>query len=197
MTEKVHLSFNRTIRNREVSAAIRYGGGTDGWIASADERLVEDSEGDLAAGPLAAFDHAGSNGLDVTIDTGEALVEGAYLATDDQHTVSLTASTADQTVYVGWRDGAADTIVVGLDTAFAGPDHRIAAWSFDTDGSGVTAVVDERDIGSTATPDQLRAQDVLRVPVYASKADIPTDLPEGTIVFAQQETSFFGEDGTN
>ena len=66
-----------------------------------------------------------------------------------------------------------------------------------TGGAGVTSVVDERDLGSTATPEQLRAQDVLRVPVYASKADIPADLPAGTIVFAQQERSFFGEDGTN
>ena len=64
-----------------------------------------------------------------------------------------------------------------------------------TGGAGVTSVVDERDLGSTATPEQLRAQDVLRVPVYASEADIPADLPAGTIVFAQQERSFFAEDG--
>lgn len=146
MTEKVHLSFNRTIRSREVAAAIQYGGGTEGWIAPSDQRLVEDSEGELATGPLGAFNYVSSSGMDVTIDTGEALVEGAYVVSDAQHTVTLDASTTGQTVYVGWQDGAADTVIVGLDSAFTVDDHRLPAWTFDTDGSDVTSVTDERSM---------------------------------------------------
>jgi len=59
MTQKVHLSFDRRIRNREVSAAIQYGGGSDGWISEAGNRLVEDSE-------IISARHLGERGREVT-----------------------------------------------------------------------------------------------------------------------------------
>jgi len=194
--------------NLEAGAA--WGQFSEGWIVPGTQpSRPARGEAAIDETQLNAFAETSTAGsLSVTIDPGEAFVDG-WLARDTSTDVDLAAGTADQTVFVGWdvsavyssnedanRD-AADTVIVGLASAFGDLDPRVPLWSFDTDGSGVTAVVDERDIGSTATPDQLRAQDVLRVPVYASKADIPTDLPEGTIVFAQQETSFFGEDGTN
>jgi hypothetical protein len=119
MTQKVHLSFDRRIRNREVSAAIQYGGGSDGWISEAGNRLVEDSEGDLPTGDLGTFDFNSSSGLTVTIGAGEALVEGGYIATDETFDVDLADSTNNQTVYIGWQDGLPDTIIVGLDSAFS------------------------------------------------------------------------------
>ena len=68
---------------------------------------------------------------------------------------------------------AADTVIVGLEESFQDLDPKVPLWTFDTDTDGVTSVVDDRDLGSTATPEQLRVQDVLRVPVYGSRADIP------------------------
>jgi len=155
MTDKVHASFGRTYRSRERTAATAYGGATgDGYVWPITSRLVEDSEGDLAAGSLGAFSesHSGTS-YDVTIDTGEAVVRGSYLARDVQTTLTLPASTAGITIQLGWRDGSADTILLGTDDgtgvgdAFDPEDPRIPIWTFDTDGSGVTGATDERILG--------------------------------------------------
>jgi len=196
MTQKVHLSFDRRIRNREVSAAIQYGGGSDGWISKAGNRLVEDSEGDLPSGDLGTFGFKSSSGLTVTIGAGEALVEGAYIATDEPFDVDLAASTDNQTVYVGWQDGLPDTIIVGLDSAFTANDHRIAAWEFDTDASVVTATRDVRNLGQTISADTLEATAELGNPTYATLSDVPTNLPEGTQVYVEAENEIYVEDGT-
>ena len=149
MTQKVHLSFDRRIRNREVSAAIQYGGGTKGFISEDGERLVEDSEGDLPSGDLGTFDVEAEDGLTVTIGAGEALVEGAYIATDETFDVDLNADETEQSVYIGWRDGVPDEIVVGLDGAFGSADHQLEAWRFDADGESVASSSDQRVIGQT------------------------------------------------
>ena len=193
--------------NLEAGAA--WGQFSDGWIVpSTQPSRPARGETSIDEAALNAFaETSAADSLTVTIDPGEAFVDG-WLARDTSTDVDLAASTNGQTVFAGWdvsavfsenehanRD-AADTVIVGLEAAFQDLDPKVPLWTFDTDGAGVTSVVDERDLGSTATPEQLRAQDVLRVPVFASKADIPADLPAGTIVFAQQERSFFGEDGT-
>ena len=147
MTQKVHLSFDRRIRNREVSAAIQYGGGTKGFISEDGERLVEDSEGDLPSGDLGTFDVVDEDGLTVTIGAGEALVEGAYIATDETFDVELNADETEQSVYIGWRDGVPDEIVVGLDGVFTSTDHQLEAWRFDTDADTITDEEDVRTLG--------------------------------------------------
>jgi len=150
MTDKVHASFGRTYRSRERSAAVAYGGATgDGLVWPSTGRLVEDSEGDLANGALNAFNEAhGANSYDVTIDTGEAVVRGAYLARDTTTTLNLPANDT-VTVKLGWRDGQADTILLGDDAGkgvgdgFNAADPRLALWTFTTDGSGVTGATRE------------------------------------------------------
>ena len=196
MTDRVRPSVNAPGKRHELATAIAVGAGSPGWVVPSGEVELADEDVDLDAGALNAFAAtAGGASLDVTIDPGEAFVGGAWLARDTASTVTLAASTVGQTVYLGWDKGQRDTVLVGLDADFAADDRRIPLWTFDTDGAGVTASVDERDVGQTMTPDILRAEDVLRVPVYAAKADIPTDLPDGTIAFARQETTFYGEDG--
>lgn len=193
-----------------LEAGATWGQFSEGWIVPGTQpSRPARGESAIDETVLNAFaETSGANSMTVTIDPGEAFVDG-WMARDTSTDVDLAASTNGQTVYAGWDVSAvyssnehasrddADTVIVGLASAFQDLDPKVPLWTFDTDGSGVTAAVDERDIGSTATPDQLRAQDVLRVPVYPDKASIPTDLPEGTIVFAEAETSFFGEDGTN
>ena len=147
MTQKVHLSFDRRIRNREVSAAIQYGGGTKGFISEPGERLVEDSEGELPSGDLGTFDVEATDGLSVTIGAGEALVEGAYIATDETFDVDLNADETEQSVHIGWRDGVPDEIVVGLGDVFASADHQLEAWRFDTDAESITGADDVRTLG--------------------------------------------------
>lgn len=201
-------AIDSVIRNNELGEAL--GAGSDGWVVPASQPTRSAQRyGDLDETAFSAFDESSSSSsLTVTIGAGEAFLDG-WLAIDTPTDIGLAASTAGQTVVVSWNPDAvydsqtdatrddADDVVIDLESNVDDLDPKLPLWTFDTDGSGVTSVVDERDIGSTATPDQLRATDVLRVPVYPDKASIPTDLPAGTIVFAEQETSFFGEDGTN
>ena len=196
MTDKVRPSVNAPGKRHQVATTIAVGAGSPGWVVPAAGVELADEAADLDGAALNAFAATASGAsLDVTIDPGEGFVGGAWLARDVESTVTLAAGTAGQTVYLGWHKDKRDTVIVGLDGAFQADDRRIPIWTFDTDAGGVTASVDERDVGQTMTPAILRAADVLRVPVYASKADIPTDLPTGTIAFAREETTFYGEDG--
>ncbi len=108
---------------------------------------MDDPEGDLTSGALNAFAEShSSSSFDVTIDTGEALVGGAWLARDAATTVTLDSSTTGQTVYVGWGDSQTDTVIIGKSSAFGANDEKNPIWTFDTDGSGVTAATDERNL---------------------------------------------------
>jgi hypothetical protein len=147
MTQKVHPSFDRVVRNRELTQALRSGGNTDGFVTRPGTRLVEDSEGDLPTGPLGTFDQTSSaSSLSVTIGPGEALVGGAYLATDESFSVTLPASTTT-TVLLAIKDGLPDTILVDEVSNLDPDDPRTALFDFTTDSAGVVNVVDRRQIG--------------------------------------------------
>jgi len=154
MTEKANPSINRPAEAFKTAGAIAYGGhGGDGFVvASGSPTDISVQDGGITEADLNAFaETSGGASLDVTIDGGEAFVFGSWLAIDSSTTVSLSASTAQQTVYVGWNKNGADDVIVGLDSAFSSAtgdtDERIPLWTFDTDGSGVTSVTDERSIG--------------------------------------------------
>lgn len=98
---------------------------------------------------LKAFSEShSSSSFDVTIEGGEAFVVGAYLAIDTQTTVTLSSSTNNQTVYLGWTKGKQDDVKIGKSGAFASDDRKIPIWDFDTDGSGVTSSTDRRNLDS-------------------------------------------------
>ena len=127
------------------AGAIRYGAGE--WVVPSDRTVLADHEG-LSNTPLNAFDesHSGSS-FDVEIDTGEVFVDGSWAARDDTTTVTLATQTYNQTVYVGWKKGTSNALVIGLDSAFGAAWPKLAIWEFDTDGSGVTAARDQRPLG--------------------------------------------------
>ncbi|AGM11359.1 hypothetical protein M199_gp029 [Halogranum tailed virus 1] len=154
MTEKANPSVTRPAEAFKTAGAIAYGGhGGSGFVvdgASPTENSVQD--GSITEANLNAFaETSGGASLDVTIDAGEAFVYGSWLAIDTQTTVTLAASTAGQTVYVGWNKDGTDDVIVGLASAFSSAsgdaDQKIPLWDFDTDGSGVTATTDRRRIG--------------------------------------------------
>lgn len=183
MTDKVHTSFGRVFRSREASVVNKFA--HTNWVQPSSGRLIEDSEGDLATGSLGGFAETSStSSFDVTIDSGEALVRGAYIARDTTTTVTLASSTNNQTVYVGWQDGVSDTVIIGLDADFTADDPQHAIWEFDTDSSGVTSSTDLRYDGpqnETFT--------------YSTFSDVPTELPKGTIVHVEDENTLYFEDG--
>ena len=190
MVQKVHPSFDRDVRNRELAAAVQYGGGSAGWISKPGNRLVEDSEGDLPSGDLGTFDYASSSGTTAVIGAGEAVVEGAYIATDETFDVDLDASTANQTVYVGWRDGLTDTIIVGLDSAFSAADHRIAAWEIDTDASTITATRDVRDLGQRVSVEALEAGGWSFIGEFETLSDFENAASSGDRGYITEEQQF-------
>lgn len=155
MTDKVNPSRNRPASSFKTAGAIALGGGSSGWISpdgSPSDISIQDT--DIDDTQLAGFSESSSGtSFDVTINGGEAFVYGSWLAKDTTTTVTLSSSTNGQTVYVGWNKDTADDVIVGLDGAFASTsgdtDERIPLFTYDTDGSGVTSVTDERTIGKT------------------------------------------------
>lgn len=160
MTDKVNPSINRPGNAHETAVAIAQGGGASpGWVVPAGEVYLADEDNDVDDGALNAFDQtSGGASLDVTIDPGEAFVEGAWCVRDVATTVTLDASTAGQTVYAGWKKSERDTMLIGTDAIFGVDDRKIPIWEFDTDGSGVTDVTDLRDLGPTHRPDRLETK---------------------------------------
>lgn len=153
MTEKANPSINRPIEAFKTAGAIAYGGHTSGFVVDgANPTDISIQDGSINDTAFNAFGETSStSSLDVTVDGGEAFVFGSWLAIDTSTTITLSASTAAQTVYVGWNKDGADDVIVGLATDFSDSsgdtDERIPLWTFDTDGSGVTSVTDERRIG--------------------------------------------------
>ena len=154
MTEKANPSVNRPAEAYKTAGAIAYGGhGSGGFVVDgANPTEISVQDGGITEGNLNTFAETSSaSSLDVTIDAGEALVFGSWLAIDTSTTVTLAASTAGQTVYVGWNKNGGDDVIVGLAADFSDAsgdtDERIPLWTFDTDGSGVTDTTDERTIG--------------------------------------------------
>jgi hypothetical protein len=83
----------------------------------------------------------------VTIGPGEAFVDGRYLATDESFSVSLPSS-ATTTVFLGSRDGSADTIIVDESSVFDPDDPQTPLFDVQTDSSGVQSVTDRRLLGT-------------------------------------------------
>lgn len=156
MAEKVNPSEFRPAEAFKTAGAIALAGGAgDGYVSPASEPSdIAVQDGGITESNLNAFAQSNSgSSLDVTIDGGEAFIYGAWTAIDTQTTVTLSASTADQTVYVGWNKDGTNDVIVGLDSAFdntsGNTDEKIPLYTFDTDGSGVTSVTDDRTIGKT------------------------------------------------
>lgn len=142
------------MRSREVARAIGYGGGAvPGFVWPSTSRLVEDSDGTLATGALGAFAATtATTSLTVSLASGEAVTEGAYMARDVATSITLPANDTTD-IYVGYRDGQADTVLIGepgttVGDSFTADDARQRVWTFTTDANGVTGSTDRRRIGT-------------------------------------------------
>lgn len=147
MVDKVNPSFHRPGKGHETATAIAKAGGGAPWVVPSTDVYLADEDVDLDETAMNAFaeSHSGTS-YDVTIDPGEAFLEGAWVARDSPTTVTLSASTNNQTVFVGWDRDAGDTVIIGTSGAFGANDPKTAVWEFDTDGSGVTAARDQRNL---------------------------------------------------
>lgn len=158
MAEKVNPSPTRPAEAFKTAGVIAQAGGSaDGFIVRGSSPTeLSTQDGGIAEGNLNTFAETSSGtSFDVTIDPGEAFVYGSWLAIDTSTTVTLSSSTNDQTVYVGWNKDGTNDVIIGLSSAFAtasgDTDEKIPLFDFDTDGSGVTSVTDRRTIGKSVT----------------------------------------------
>lgn len=145
MTDRIQPSPGTVVDSLEYSGATRFAAGTDGWVVPSgnDKFAVEADE--ISGAPLNGFVETHSaTSMTVTIDSGEGFVHGKWVARDVTTDVTLTASTAGQTVYVGWAP-TGTSLVIGLDGDFASNARQYALWDFRTDGSGVVEVTDLRE----------------------------------------------------
>lgn len=154
MAQSVDPSPNSTGHAYLFAQAIaNHGAVGDGWIVPSDETYAttHNSSG-VADGPLGAFAHTATSGLDVTFDTGEAFIVGAWMAKDTQTTVSLADNTSNQLIEVGWDAEAGDTVLIGergttVGDSFTPEDPSLPLYQFDTDSGGVSASSDRRKVG--------------------------------------------------
>lgn len=141
----------------------------DGYIVPSNEPTISSQRyADLNESAFNDFNASWSgSSLDVTIDPGEAFIEG-WLATDDSHTVTLNDFEDGQTIILGWDADAvydssihssrqdADRIIIKREQDLTVNIPYIPIWTFDTDGDGVIQSIDERNIGSTVTASSQR-----------------------------------------
>ena len=153
MTEKANPSVNRPIDAFETAGAIAYGGSQCGFVVPTDDPTpmsVQDNSIDETV--LNEFDATTSpSTLDVTIDPGEAIVFGSWIVKDTPTTLTLDTDTTNQVIYVGWNKNGTDDVIIGTESDFAAAsgdaDAKISLWEFNTDGTGVEDIVDERVVG--------------------------------------------------
>ncbi len=157
MTDDANITGTNVTTPTASAQNFRYGSHFDapGWVAPDTLTLIA-GEGDLAAGPYGAFDHVGTSGLDVTIDTGEAMVSGSIIARDDQTTITLPESTAGITVQAGYHPDSIDSVQVDVSGNFASGTKTIDLWEFDTNSTDVTATTNLRTLGPVISVENSR-----------------------------------------
>lgn len=139
MAQSVHPT-QEDASSQLTSGAIKWAGLGD-WVVPSGTDYLAAFDG-LSGTPLNGFEESHTaDSFDVTVDTGEAFVGGRWMAKDQTTTVSLASGTNNQTVYAGWESSTANSVIIGLDSAFSSTDdgRRTEIWEFDTDASGVTA----------------------------------------------------------
>jgi len=207
MTDRVQPgAIDSVVRNDELSQI--FGQFSDGWIVPGSQpTAAAERRSEIDATALGGFDLTSSSAssLDITLAAGEAFVGGWCVR--DQATSLTLPTNADMTVVVGWtpdviydpqihsnRDQADATIVdIAQNVSERYPVTPV--WDVTTDGSGVTATTDRRQIGPALDADVVAAGEGLESPVYQTLSDVG-DLSEGTIVYVADEQQLFVEDGT-
>jgi hypothetical protein len=195
MTDRVQPgAIDSVIRNDELSQIFNQF--SEGWIVETGTTPAARRRTNIDETALNSFAFVSSSGLDVVIDAGEAFV-GGWCARDTQTTVTLPANDT-ATVVVGWdldvfvessdpnRD-AADEVFVQLQRN-TDPDYPVTPiFDISTNSSSVTSRTDRRNLGPTAVVDAIDVAEAMELPVFQTRADIPSDLEPGTLVYVESK----------
>lgn len=157
MTINVIPSTSRDVTHPSSSAIARWGG--QNWIVPANVDLVASDQG-LSGAPLNAA-AISTSGLDVSIDTFEAFIGGAWIGSDDntasEHTHTLAGSSTTTELYLGKDSSNTDTFTFGPSGDFASADPKMPIVRVHDDGTSVTDTHDRRSVGHFDNPGTLLA----------------------------------------
>lgn len=133
--------------SEEMGRLFRYSG-RQSFIADTSTTLVSDVDSvGVTDGPLGAFAYVSDTGLDFTVDTGEAMVEGALVATDEQNTVTLPDNDI-VTIYLAIDPSVEGSIIVDHDkSGNVSGQPRTPLYEVETASSSVSGQTDLREIG--------------------------------------------------
>jgi hypothetical protein len=207
MTDRAQPGAIKSLsRNDELAQIL--GQFSDGWIVPGnDPTPAAQRRSNIDETALAAFDitHSATS-LTVTVGPGEAFVDG-WCCRDEPTDITLDTNSTTE-IAVGWnpdavydpntdadRDAADATIV---DIAGSVPDVHptVVAWTVETDGSGVVSAERVASVGAEIEVKSVSADEQLTLPVYPTLGDVPTNLPEGTLVWVADENMVYKETGT-
>jgi hypothetical protein len=195
MTVIVTPSTSREVTHESLSATARWADAD--WIVPANEDINASDEG-LAGAPLnAAAITTSATSLDVSIDTFEGFIGGAWLGSDDstaaEHTHTLAGTSTTTTLYLGKDQSQTDTFLFGPASEFAAADPKIPIADVADDGSGVTDVDDRRPLGHAPR------QGVLIASTYDADATTPLTLDTGALgeTYAQYYVIAYKESHTD
>lgn len=151
MTDYVNPSNNFRPLSEEMGRVFRYAGHAQSYIADGTTLVSDVDSVGVNAGPLNSFAKVSESGLDLEIDTGEAMVQGAILARDTRTTVTLPANSAG-TIFLAWDPSVESTIII--DTEASGNVSELPQtplYDFETDGSSIVSDTNQRALGEMIT----------------------------------------------
>lgn len=181
MTDRVEPSPNKQNKVYATTNAIQWATLVEGWVAPSDTWYVAGFEG-MSGAPLDAFDASEGTGAELDIASGEAFVDGRWVARDTVTTVSLADDATGQEIHVGWEQGVTNGVKIDVDSAFGSHDGHVHIWTADTSGGSVTNLVDHRIVGPplTSNAGQLVANAVVEISEGITlDAPIESDSLEG------------------
>ena len=184
-------AIDSIVRNDELAQVL--GQFSDGWIVPGDEptpaaRRREDVDHEA----LDAFNltHSATS-LDVTVEPGEAFVDGWVLRDEPTHIPLDPDSTTE--IVVGWNPDAifdgkvdanrdeADEAIVDLADDVDDDHPTTVVWQVTTDSTGVSDTTDERLLGPAVDVDTVDADTVDAETVDANDVDAETVSVEDSV----------------
>lgn len=129
----------------------RYTGHTQSYIADGVTLVSDVDSVGVTDGPLNAFVKVSDSGLDFTVDTGEAMIEGALVATDEQNTVTLPDNEI-VIIYLAIDPSVEGSIIIDHDqSGNVSGLPRTPLYEVETASGSVSTESDERILGETIT----------------------------------------------
>lgn len=149
MTDRVNVSVDHPWDQVENARTFATTPRSEGFVMPGNANLLSDLDSALLNGTYGEFIYKSASGLDVTIESGEAVVNGLPVARDSETAVTLPDGSTTA-VYLGWMTKKKDGLMIGTQADFdaLSVDYEyMKLHTFTTQNGAVTDHVDERSVG--------------------------------------------------